>query len=143
MRVVDLATRPDLCEPALNLGDVGGSFIYRGASGKMITGERYLRHWARYFLIALDDDGVPIARGLALPVAFPAEDRPELPDHGWDEAIQWAAQDVMTGRPPTALSAVEIVIAPHLRGTGLSTPMLKAVKARAAEDGLRKLVVPV
>ncbi|UOZ07890.1 Long-chain-fatty-acid--CoA ligase [Amycolatopsis sp. WQ 127309] len=143
MRVVDLADRPDLLEPALDLGDVGGQFIYQGASGRMITGERFLRHWARYFLIALDDDGVPIARALSVPLAFPADDRTELPDHGWDQAIEWAAQDVMDGRAPNALCALEVVIAPHLRGSGLSAPMLKALKARAAETGLRKLIVSV
>ncbi|MGW4520099.1 Long-chain-fatty-acid--CoA ligase [Amycolatopsis sp. NPDC004378] len=143
MRVVDLASRPDLLDAALNLGDVGGLFIYQGASGRMITGERFLRHWARYFLIALDDDGVPVARALSVPLAFPADDRTELPDHGWDQAIEWAAQDVMDGREPNALCALEVVVAPHLRGTGLSTPMLKALKARAAETGLRKLIVSV
>ncbi|MGW5721497.1 Long-chain-fatty-acid--CoA ligase [Amycolatopsis sp. NPDC003865] len=143
MRVVDLASRPDLLDAALGLGDVGGQFIYQGASGRMITGERFLRHWARYFLIALDDDGVPMARALSVPLAFPAEDRAELPDHGWDQAIEWAAQDVMDGRAPTALCALEVVIAPHVRGRGLAAPMLKALKARAAETGLRKLIVSV
>jgi len=143
MRVVDLASRPDLLDAALGLGDVGGQFIYQGASGRMITGERFSRHWARYFLIALDDDDVPMARALSVPLAFPAEDRAELPDHGWDQAIEWAAQDVMDGREPTALCALEVVIAPHLRGRGLAAPMLKALKARAAETGLRKLIVSV
>jgi GNAT superfamily N-acetyltransferase len=143
MRIVDLASRPDLCEPALDLGDVGGEFIYRGFSGKMITPERFLRLWPRYFLIALDDDGTPIARALSVPLAFPAEDRQELPEHGWDEAIQWAAQDVMDGRAPDTLCALEVVVAPHLRGTGLSAPMLKALKARAAETGLKRLIVSV
>lgn len=143
MRIVDLASRPDLLDPALNLGDVGGEFIYRGFSGKMITPERFLRHWARYFLIALDDDGVPIARALSVPLSYPAEDRRELPEHGWDEAIQWAAQDLMDGRAPDTLCALEVVVAPKMRGTGLSTPMLKALKARAAETGLKRLIVSV
>lgn len=143
MRIVDLASRPDLLDPALNLGDVGGEFIYRGFSGKMITPERFLRHWARYFLIALDDDGVPIARALSVPLTYPAEDRRELPEHGWDEAIQWAAQDLMDGRAPDTLCALEVVVAPKMRGTGLSTPMLKALKARAAETGLKRLIVSV
>jgi GNAT superfamily N-acetyltransferase len=142
MRIVDLATRPDLAEAALNLGDVGGEFIYRGSSGRMITLERFQRHWAEYFLIALEDD-VPIARALAVPLAFPATDRPELPDHGWDEAIQWAAQDKMDGRAPNALCALEVVIDPRHRGRGLSAPMLKALKARAAETGLSRLIVSV
>ncbi|MFJ8914014.1 GNAT family N-acetyltransferase [Amycolatopsis sp. NPDC102389] len=143
MRIVDLASRPDLLDPALNLGDVGGEFIYAGSSGKMITPERFLRHWSRYFLIALDDDGEPIARALSVPLTYPAEDRRELPAHGWDEAIQWAAQDLMDGRAPDTLCALEVVVAPRMRGTGLSTPMLKALKARAAETGLKRLIVSV
>ncbi|MEV6830368.1 Long-chain-fatty-acid--CoA ligase [Amycolatopsis sp. NPDC051102] len=143
MRVVDLVTHPDLLDPALSLGDVGGPFIYQGASGRMITGERFRRLWARYFLIALADDGTPVARALAVPLAYPAPDRTELPDHGWDQAIEWAAHDIMDGRAPNALCALEVVIAPHLRGTGLAAPMLKALKARAAETGLRKLIVSV
>lgn len=142
MEIVDLGSRPDLADAALNLGDVGGEFIYRGSSGKMITLERFRRHWARYFLIAIEDD-VPIARALSVPLAYPADDRAELPDHGWDEAIQWAAQDKMDGRAPNALCALEVVIDPAHRGRGLSAPMLKALKDRAAETGLEKLIVSV
>ncbi|TCO64524.1 Long-chain-fatty-acid--CoA ligase [Actinocrispum wychmicini] len=142
MHIVDLATRPDLAEAALDLGDVGGQFIYQGSSGKIITLERFQRLWARYFLIAVEDE-VPIARALSVPLAFPAHDRAELPDHGWDEAIQWAAQDKMDGREPNALCALEVVIDPRHRGKGLSAPMLAALKARAAETGLAKLLVSV
>jgi hypothetical protein len=112
MQIVDLASRPDLLDAAMNLGDVGGEFIYAGPSGKMIVPERFQELWPRYFLIGLED-GVPVARALAVPVAFPAEGRGELPDHGWDEAIQWAAHDLMDGRAPTALCALEVVIAPR------------------------------
>ncbi|RSM89663.1 Long-chain-fatty-acid--CoA ligase [Kibdelosporangium aridum] len=142
MHIVDLASRPDLADAALDLGDVGGQFIYAGMSGKIITAERFLRHWGRYFLIALEND-VPIARTLSVPLAFPADDRPELPDHGWDEAIQWAAQDTMDGRAPNALCALEVVIDPKHRGRHLSAEMLKALKARAQETGLSRLIVSV
>lgn len=126
----------------MNLGDVGGEFIYAGPSGKMIVPERFLALWPRYFLIGLED-GVPVTRALAVPVAFPAPGRTELPDHGWDAAIQWAAHDLMDGRAPTALCALEVVIAPRARGQGRSAPMLAALKARAAETGLSRLIVSV
>nr|WP_042193945.1 GNAT family N-acetyltransferase [Kibdelosporangium sp. MJ126-NF4]CEL20969.1 hypothetical protein [Kibdelosporangium sp. MJ126-NF4]CTQ95517.1 hypothetical protein [Kibdelosporangium sp. MJ126-NF4] len=142
MQIVDLATRPDLAEAALDLGDVGGQFIYAGASGKMISLERFRQQWSRYFLIAVED-GVPIARTLSVPLAYPAEGRDELPEHGWDEAVQWAAQDLIDGRAPNALCALEVVIDPRHRGRHLSSEMLKALKARAAETGLSRLIVSV
>ncbi|MDQ3403351.1 MAG: Long-chain-fatty-acid--CoA ligase [Actinomycetota bacterium] len=142
MRVVDLASRPDLLGAALNLGDVGGHFLYQGASGTVITPERLLEHWAGYFLIGVEND-VPVARAISLPLAFPTEDRADLPDRGWDQAIQWAGLDIMEGRTPTALFAVEVVVAAHLRGTGLSGQMLRALKTRATEDDLSRLIVAV
>ncbi|MFD9960588.1 Long-chain-fatty-acid--CoA ligase [Amycolatopsis sp. NPDC058986] len=143
MRVVDLSGRPDLVDPALRLGDVGGEFLYRGPGGKVIAPERLLKHWGQYSLVLLDDDDTLMARALSIPVAFPTADRPELPDDGWDAALRWALEDLVDGRAPTTLVALEIVVARHLLGTGLSTHALKAFKARAAETGLTRLVAPV
>jgi hypothetical protein len=113
MQIVDLASRPDLRDAAMNLGDVGGEFIYAGPSGKLIVPERFQELWPRYFLIGVED-GVPVGRARS---------------HG--------------RRAPTALCALEVVIAPRARGQGRSAPMLAALKARAAETGLRRLIVSV
>ena len=137
--------RPDLAEVAMRLGgigDSGGDFTYQGAGYQMVNVDRYLRHWPRYFLVAIEGD-TPIARALGVPVEFPAADREELPDRGWDQAIQWAAEDVMDGRTPTVLCGVEIVIAPHVRGNGLASVLVAALKTCAAKAGLRTVYGPV
>lgn len=142
LEITDLEKRPDLLDAALGLGDTGGRFMNHGSGVKMASPSRFLRHWPRYFLIALAD-GVPVARAQSMPMAFPTAERPELPSGGYDEAIQWGAQDVLDDRAPTTLCALEIFIAPHLRGRGMSTTMLHAFRARAAETGLRSLLAPV
>jgi len=142
MEIVDLDERPDLCAAAIDLGYTGGEFLRQGIGTSVANPHRYLRHWPTYFLIAVAD-GVPVARALAVPIAFPAAGRAALPNDGLDEAIQWAVQDVMDDRAPTALCALEVFVAPHRRRRGLAAAMVRAVNARAAEAGLRKVVVPV
>jgi GNAT superfamily N-acetyltransferase len=145
VRIVDLVERPDLAEAAMRLEGIGGSggtFTYQGAGYGMVSVDRYRRHWPRFFLVALEDD-TPVARALGVPVAFPVAGREELPDRGWDQAIQWAAEDVLDGREPTVLCGVEVVIAPDRRGTGLAPVLVAALKAATAKAGLRTVYAPV
>ncbi len=98
--------------------------------------------WPEYFLVLLED-GVPVARAAAVPVGFPTAERPELPDHGWDAALIWAAEDLLSTRETNTLIALEVMVAPGRRGGGLATKALEALKKRASETGMRNLVVPV
>jgi GNAT superfamily N-acetyltransferase len=139
--IVDLDERPDLCAGAVGLGCAGGEFLRRGIGASVANPRRYLRSWPTYFLVALED-GVPVARALAVPVAFPADGRAELPADGRDAAIQWAVRDLLDDRPPTALCTLEIVVAPDRRRSGLATGMVKAVIARAVRAGFARVVVP-
>ncbi|MFE0025421.1 GNAT family N-acetyltransferase [Amycolatopsis sp. NPDC059021] len=142
MRMEDLATRPDLRRPALGLGAVGGEFLGHDVVGLLAKSKRLAARWPEFFLVLLDDD-VPVARAAAIPVEFPTPERPELPEHGWDGALLWAAEDVMDGRAPTTLVAIEVTVAEHARGRGLAAVMLSELRARARAAGLSRLVVPV
>jgi hypothetical protein len=57
--------------------------------------------------------------------------------------IRWAAEDRPLGRPPDALSALEITLLPSHRGRGGSRLVLDAMRRRARELGLRRMVAPV
>ncbi len=140
--IEDLSTRPDLRVPALGLGGAGGEFLQQDRTGLLAKSSHLAARWPEYFLVLLED-GVPVARAAAVPVAFPTAERPELPDHGWDEALIWAAEDVLDDRETNTLIALEVMVAPGRRGGGLATKALGALKKRASETGMRTLVVPV
>ncbi|WP_410655332.1 GNAT family N-acetyltransferase [Amycolatopsis sp. lyj-112] len=140
--IEDLSTRPDLREAALGLGGVGGEFLLHDQVGLLAKSSHLAARWPEYFLVLLED-GVPVARAAAVPVGFPTAERPELPDHGWDAALIWAAEDLMDDRETNTLIALEVMVDAGRRGGGLATQALEALKKRASETGLRKLVVPV
>ncbi|GAA3145255.1 hypothetical protein GCM10010466_40390 [Planomonospora alba] len=142
MPVESLATRPDLLGPALELGDIGAEFMQHDPVATLTRARRLAERWPDYFLVVLDGD-VPVARAVGVPVAFPTPERTELPDHGWDGAILWAAEDALDGRPPTALVALDVQVAGHLRGRGIASQALEGLRARARDRGLSRLVVPV
>lgn len=90
-----------------------------------------------------DDPYTPIARAFSVPFGFGGEDRPNLPEQGWDGAIHWATLDRLTGRTPTTVSALEITIHPEHRGTGLAATLLQAMRDNARTQGFSELVAPV
>jgi GNAT superfamily N-acetyltransferase len=140
--IEDLTTRPELREAALGLGGVGGEFLLHDQVGLLAKSSHLAAHWPQYFLVLLED-GVPVARAAAVPVEFPTAARPELPDHGWDAALIWAAEDLIDDRETNTLITLEVMVAAGRRGGGLATKALEALKERAVATGMRKLVVPV
>ncbi len=140
--IEDMTTRPDLREAALGLGVVGGEFLLHDQVGLLAKASHLAARWPEYFLVLLHD-GVPVARAAAVPVEFPTAERAELPDHGWDAALIWAAEDLIDDRETNTLIALEVTVDENHRGGGLATKALEALKKRAAETGKRKLVVPV
>lgn len=142
MRIVSLAGRPDLLGGALALGDIGAEFMQHDPVATLVRATRLARRWPDYFLVVLDGD-VPVARAVSVPVEYPAAARPELPDHGWDGAILWAAQDALDERPCSALIALDVQVAADRRGTGLAAIALSGLGERARSLGLRGPFVPV
>ncbi|GGS22395.1 N-acetyltransferase [Actinokineospora fastidiosa] len=98
--------------------------------------------FAEYALVAYDRDnpGRAVARAYAAPFTW---GRDELPDAGWDEVIRRAALDRLAGREGDRISALEICVQPDLRGTGLSSVMLEAMRANAGRLGYDTLLAPV
>ena len=66
----------------------------------------------------------------------------DLPD-SMAAILARADADVAEKRPPTALSALAALVAPTHRNKGLSTVLLRAMKAIGAAAGLTALVAPV
>ncbi len=89
------------------------------------------------------DPGTAIGRAFAVPFAFGAPGREQLPDTGWDGVVRWAHEDRNLGRAPTAISAMEITLLPFHRGRGGSAVILRAMAAHARTLGFRELFVPL
>ncbi|MEU7900428.1 Long-chain-fatty-acid--CoA ligase [Nonomuraea sp. NPDC049152] len=142
MSIENLATRPDLLKPALELGDIGAEFMQHDPIGTLTRARRLAERWPEYFLVVLDG-GVPVARAVSVPVAFPTPERTELPDHGWDGVILWAVEDALDDRPTTTLAALDVQVAGHLRGRGIASQALDGLRVCARDNGLSRLVVPV
>jgi GNAT superfamily N-acetyltransferase len=65
------------------------------------------------------------------------------PEEGWDWALARAVQDHRAGRKPNAQCGLIIAIAANHQGKGLSTKMVKAMKALGQRQGYDLLAIPV
>lgn len=112
------------------------------------TGSLYYRHcddfWPEFTLLAVDQaTGQAAAKAHSVPISYQGDLADGLPDEGWDWVIRKSAHDRLTDTKPTIVSALEIVVRPDLRGIGLSTRMLTAMRESAARLGFTDLVAPV
>lgn len=137
-----LAERPELLEPALAIGGVGDEFPRHDLVGSFALGRRLRDLWPRHTLVLLDGDDV-VARGCSVPLAVYTDDRPELPDHGWDAALVWAIEDHLDRRSPNVACALDIHVDPERRGRGLAGHTLAALRAATGRAGLTELVCPL
>ena len=144
LEIFTLRERPDL-RPlifASDLQSVWPEFMRHDAAADLYFAPSIFDRYLDYAFAGVID-GKVVARAFSVPFAFNTEDRAELPDGGWDEVIRWAHDDSMSGRAPTALSALEISMLPEARGGGHSLALLSAMKACAKAKGFAELFAPV
>jgi GNAT superfamily N-acetyltransferase len=147
--VATFAERPDLLtkvfEPEIQ--SAVPEFMCQDPTGALYYGEGELGRYLDYGLVAVDpaEPDRPVARAFSVPFAFPdaARGRDTLPDGGWDQVIRWAYRDQLAGTRPTAVSALEIMVAPRLQGRGISRVMLAALCHNARRLGFADLFAPL
>jgi hypothetical protein len=108
------------------------------------------RYWARLyevfpeyqFALREESTGELIAVGNSVPLFW---DRPpeDLPDEGWDWALDKAFQDHERGFTPTVQCALQIAIPPAYRGQRLSGIMIEFMKEIGARHNLTALLAPI
>lgn len=96
--------------------------------------------WAGYQLVVMEGLQT-LAVGHAVPISWDGTPD-DLPD-SMAAILARADADVTQKRPPTALSALAALVAPTHRNKGVSTVLLRAMKAIGAAAGLTTLVAPV
>jgi hypothetical protein len=132
--VATFSERPDLLGRVFNpeIQAAVPEFMRHDPVGALYYGDGVLEYYREYGLVAFDpaEPNRPVARAFSVPFAFcdGTVGRDELPDGGWDDVIRWAHQDRIAGRRPTAVSALEIMVAPRLQRLGISQRMLHAMQ---------------
>jgi GNAT superfamily N-acetyltransferase len=147
--VATFAERPDLLAKVFEaeIQSAVPEFMRHDPAAALYYGDGQLGHYLDYGLVAVDpaEPDRPVARAFSVPFAFPdhTRRREELPDRGWDEVIRWAYQDRLAGVRPTAVSALEIMVAPRLQGRGIARVMLEALRNHARRLGFADLYAPL
>jgi GNAT superfamily N-acetyltransferase len=142
LTITTLAERPELIERVYDVEDTWPAFMGGDALGNALF-HRVAADFPHYCVMAVDEDGTPVARGRSIPFGFGGPHREELPDGGWDRVLTWAYNDLRAGRPVNAASALEVAIAPARLGTGLSYRILEAMRTAVAAQGITTMVAPV
>jgi GNAT superfamily N-acetyltransferase len=140
-RLVSLAERPDLRQA---LGDhnvaVWPAFMLESA----VSNERWHHLADDYpaFQMALVDGGTTILAGLnSAPLPWDGTDD-GLPE-GWEAQLVASVDAHASGASLGALGALQIVVHPERRGSGLADLMLAAMRANAEAHGLRAVIACV
>jgi GNAT superfamily N-acetyltransferase len=139
--LVSYAERPDLIDPADRFnGAVWPEY--------MLNDQAAARNWdllhtvfRELQLVLLDASGAIAATNNSAPLTWDGTDA-GLPD-GWDAQFDQTRADLEGGQPPNTLGAIQIVVDPERRGTGLAGLMLQAMRANARAHGLSALIACV
>ncbi len=149
LAVATFAQRPDLLDKVFGpeIQSAVPEFMRHDPAGALYYGNGQLDRYREFGLVAVDlaEPDRPVARAFSVPFAFRegSRGREELPDAGWDAVIRWADEDRLTGRPATAVSALEITVAPRLQRRGVSRLMLTALRDNARRLGFADLYAPL
>ena len=149
LAVATFAQRPDLLDKVFGpeIQSAVPEFMRHDPAGALYYGKGQLDRYREFGLVAVDsaEPDRPVARAFSVPFAFRdgTSGREELPDGGWDAVIRWAAEDRLSGRPATAVSALEIMVAPRLQRRGVSWLMLAALRDNARRLGFADLYAPL
>lgn len=140
VEIVTLAERPDLEDAIWSLSGVWPRFMHEDPIADLFYGN--LDRWSEHSLVALID-GTVAARGFTAGFSMDVPGRETLPDDGWDGVVRWSHFDRLAGRTVNRVSALEVVTAIDLQGTGLASRMVEEMIRNVDRLGFRELVAPV
>lgn len=105
---------------------------------------RIILNFSKYILLAYDSKAKDslLAYASAVPFHGP-EDINDLPDSGYDGAIEDAFANLDRGIEPNMLCAVSITVDSKSRGRNLSSIMAESLVDLAKDCGFKNLVVPI
>jgi GNAT superfamily N-acetyltransferase len=149
LAIATFAQRPDLLDKVFGpeIQSAVPEFMRHDPVAALYYGTGRLHRYREFGLAAIDqaEPDRPIARAFSVPFVFRdrISGREELPDGGWDAVIRWADEDRRGARSATAISALEIMVAPRLQQRGISRLMLTALRDNARRLGFADLYAPL
>lgn len=147
--IATFAERPDLRDKVFEpeIQSAVPEFMRHDRSAWLYYGAGWRDRYLEYGLVAVDpaEPDRPVARAFSVPFAFRdgRPERDELPARGWDAVIRWGAEDQLAACAPSAVSALEIMVAPRLHGQGISQRMLTAMRDNVRRLGFADLYAPL
>jgi hypothetical protein len=140
-KTVSLEERPELISEIINLADtIWPKFMIEGSISNKYY-EKSLEFFRKYNLFLMNGKEV-VAFISTAPLHYD-KGLEELPDEGWDWALEKAISDCSAGIKPNILSAVDFFINKKYSGKGVSYLVLNEMFNLAKDKGLDKLILPV
>lgn len=141
--IVTLADRPDLYQPLLDIQDAAWPQFMRHETISNRYWLQLLAEWPQFQFALFDTEQNQVAAGgHSIPFHWPG-DMLQLPDTGWD----WALQSGMTHQDQNGARniqcALSIAVLPQYRGAGLSHRMIEGMKQIGRNQGFNQLIAPV
>jgi GNAT superfamily N-acetyltransferase len=137
LRFATAAERPDLLERNGGLRAAWPEFMLQDPVSSPIWHLLYDRAGEFQFFLIDESTGELAAEGNSIPVHVDLDD---LPDRGWEEAIE---RGIAATEAPTSVSALQVLVDRRRHGQGLSRLMLQEMTRIAAAHGFADLVAPV
>jgi hypothetical protein len=97
--------------------------------------------WPEFQACLLGPDGAIAAAFNSAPLVWDGTDA-RLPG-GWDDQFERSAADLVAGRAPNTVGALQIVVAPNQQGRGLAGITLAAMRQNAVRHDLWSLIACV
>lgn len=137
LRFATASERPDLRERNGDLRSAWPTFMLQDPVSNPIWHLLYERFGEFQFFLVDESTGELAAEGNSIPVRLDVD---ELPERGWEEAIE---RGVAAAEPPTLVSALQVLVDRRRHGQGLSQVMLEEMTRIARAHGFADLVAPV
>lgn len=135
------AERPDLAGAALALDELWPRFMLQDpCSALFVRNLDQFVDWTFFIVDPLQPDML-LGRALTVPVAWDVNT--ELPDRGWEAAIESAVESSLRGETPRTFCALEITLAESAKGKGLSSECVAGLRDIGRRRGMPALFVPV
>ncbi|MFC1887459.1 GNAT family N-acetyltransferase [Candidatus Cloacimonadota bacterium] len=141
LKLVTALERADLLEQEKEINSkIWPDFMFHDEiSNKYFS--RLYEIFPEYQLFLLQDNKI-MGIGNSIPLSW-NKDLNDLPDEGWDWAIEKGFHDYFENRQANFLCGLLIAVTPEFRGLGISSKILSKIKEKAIEKRCDSLIIPV